>query len=157
LTILRSIYIPYTFPSLFNLSRGFRTFHVPGTDTIIYLILGMPVDWSSLLGLLLVSQSVVFEELEYYSEDTGLPIEPQRGGGYAQSFEYTFFDGVNISVTNENAKLITLGNMRDLLHGLRVYLADGYRSYACAFKFSAGREMIGKGIIESEADNKAGH
>jgi len=117
----------------------------------------MPVSWSALLGLLLVSQSVVFEELEYYSENTGLPIVPLQGGGFGQNFEYTLFDGVNITVTNKNAKVINLGNMRDLLHGLRVYLGHGYRSRECAFEFSSGPGWtIGKWTIVKDATDKAG-
>ena len=147
----------YSFSSLLDSFPYPRSFHVPGTDTVIDLSLGMPVNWRALLGLLLVSQNVVFEELEHYSENTGLPIVPLQGGGYGQNFEYTLFDGVNITVTNKNAKVITLGNMRDLLHSLWVYLASGYRSRECALEFSSGPGgIVGKGTIVKDLTDKAG-
>ena len=113
--------------------------------------MGSPVDRRALIGLILVSQSIIFEELEFYNDNTYLPIEPLPGGGYGQTFEYTLFDGVNITVANAATRAITLGNMRDLLKGLRLYLSDRLRSRECYFEWSVGYVgIIGMGFIERE-------
>lgn len=115
-----------------------RTFIIPGRDIVLALLLGMEIDGRFLNGLLAVSEAVVDEELECFDENTSLFSTPQPSGGYAKSFKYSLGDGLGISIINVRDQDMTVGNLRDVLWGLRIYLIDEQRNRECSFTFSIG-------------------
>ena len=116
------------------------SFAVPNTQTFLRLGFGFPrrrLDPLSLGGLLAVVQDIISESIREDGEDAHPGVDPYF---MYQTVAYSLGDGFRLKVYSRlpATTLFTLGQLRNVVRGLELYLVEGERPYATVFSFWDG-------------------
>ena len=102
------------------------------------------INSNDLMALILNTELIVAYQIHMYGLNAELPFE-----NGIQELHNTLHKGVEFYVQNTSGHIITWGNVKNVLWGIKLYLVEGRRSNVCHFQFSTGGrpDRIGQGQI----------